>query len=211
MNYCSQCGGRTVRRWLAAEGRERDLCAGCGLVHYRNPRVIVNCIVCWRESILMCRRAHEPAKGKWTVPSGYLECGESLQDGAVRETFEETGVRVDSRRLDLCSVANMTAIDQISVSFRTQLDGKPVVRPGPECLQAAFMSEEEIAWDQFAWLSSMGDRPRRFFQELRSGRFTIQMMTIGSAAAAFDSREYLVGAGNELSAEPARKIMGETL
>jgi ADP-ribose pyrophosphatase YjhB (NUDIX family) len=150
-------------------------------------------MVFWRGTILMCRRSQEPARGQWTVPSGFLECGETLEEGAVRETFEETGVLIDPVSIDLCSIMNMTAIQQVSVSFRTELTARPVIRPGPECLEVAFMTEKEIAAEQIAWRMSTGGGPQRLFKELRSGHFTIQLATIGSnQGIGFRSREYVV-------------------
>jgi len=61
----------------------------------------------------MCRRSQEPAIGQWVLPSGFLECGETLEQGAARETFEETGVSLDPNQLDLASIINITAIDQV--------------------------------------------------------------------------------------------------
>ena len=191
MKFCSECGIAIVRTWVAEEGRERCICLSCGLTHYENPRVIVGCVVFWRDTILMCRRSQEPARGQWTVPSGFLECGETLEEGAARETFEETGVLIDPVRIDLCSIMNMTAIEQVAVSFRTELMTKPIIRPGPECLEVAFMTEQEIAKEQIAWRRSMGGGPQRLFNELRSGQFTIQLATIGSnQGVGFRSREY---------------------
>ena len=70
----------------------------------------------------MCRRAEEPAVGQWAVPTGYLEMGETLEEGAARETREETGVVVDPARLELCSVINMTSIRQVGIIFRIELE-----------------------------------------------------------------------------------------
>src|SRR5579859_1284507 len=116
MKYCSECGRSLAQRWIVAEQRERTVCESCGITHYENPKVIVCGIVCWRDKLLLCRRANEPGKNKWMVPGGFLECGETLESGAARETREETGVIVDPNDLALYSVVNMTAIQQILIS-----------------------------------------------------------------------------------------------
>jgi ADP-ribose pyrophosphatase YjhB (NUDIX family) len=163
------------------------------MTHYQNPRIIVSCAVCWRDQILMCRRSQEPARGQWTVPSGFLECGETLEEGAARETFEETGVVIDPGSVNLYSIVNLAAIEQVLISFRVMCATRPIVRPGPECLEAAFMSESQIPSEMFAWRTVMGNRPRRFFDEVRSGQFTIQQITIGALPAdSFESREYRI-------------------
>jgi ADP-ribose pyrophosphatase YjhB (NUDIX family) len=203
MRYCPQCGAPVERRWVMQEQHERAVCTSCGTIHYENPRLIVGCAVCWEDRILMCRRSQEPALGQWVMPNGFLECGETLEQGAARETFEETGVVIAPERLELYSVANMTALAQVAVMFRVQLDALPPIRPGIECSDVAFMSESEIRSAPLAWRDAMGNRPQRFFNELRSGEFTIQLIAIGSSDATgssgstgstgsigFKSREY---------------------
>ena len=191
MKYCPDCGSAVAKKWDENDGRERDVCTSCGATHYTNPQVIVSCMVCWGEKILLCRRANEPGRGKWLAPCGYLECGESLEEGAVRETFEETGVRLDPENLELYTVVNMTAINQIAVVFRTQLSEKPLIHPGPECLDAEFLGKRDIPPDQIAWHHSFGDGPLRFFEELRCGEFSIQLTTLASVdGTGFKSRRY---------------------
>jgi ADP-ribose pyrophosphatase YjhB (NUDIX family) len=193
MKYCSNCGHAVTRQWIAADARERYVCPLCATTHYQNPRIIVSCAVCWHDQILMCRRSQEPALGQWTVPSGFLECGETLEEGAARETLEETGVVIDPASLNLYSVVNLPAIDQVLISFRLALATKPAVRPGPECLEAAFLCESEIPPELFAWRTMMGNRPQRVFEEVRSGQFTIQQITIGALPGEnLASREYLI-------------------
>src|ERR1700692_4622421 len=106
MKYCSECGAAVARQWIHQDGRERYVCLSCDRVHCQNPRVIVSCVVAVGQRILMCRRSQEPARGQWVLPSGFLECGETLEQGAARETFEETGVSLDPNQLDLASIIN---------------------------------------------------------------------------------------------------------
>jgi 8-oxo-dGTP diphosphatase len=146
----------------------------------------------------MCRRAHPPAVGEWAVPSGYLELGETLEAGAARETREETGVLVAPERLELCSVINMTAIKQVAIIFRVEVDTLPRLIPGPECLEVAFLAVHEVPAGQFAWRKTMGDGPERFYRELLTQDFTIQLITLGAAdGTGFRSREYRIAAIHE--------------
>lgn len=153
MKFCSDCGCAVARGVSVADGRERYNCSTCGATHYRNPRVIVRSIVQLADTILMCQRANEPARGQWEVPSGYLECGETLEEGAARETYEETGVILDPRRLSLYSVVSLATIDQVAISFHITLTERPQIRRGCECLDVAFKAGREITKDQVAWLS----------------------------------------------------------
>lgn len=179
MKFCSECGAAARPRWIDKDGRERYVCSSCGTVHYQNPRVIVSCIVAVGEKILMGRRAEEPGRGRWAPPTGFLECGETLQQAAARETFEETGARVDPDSLDLTAVINLTAIQQVAVAFRVDLPAAPVLRPGPECLEVAFLTEDEVPEGDFAWRRSLGPVPAQFFAELRSRDFSLNLITVG--------------------------------
>jgi ADP-ribose pyrophosphatase YjhB (NUDIX family) len=195
MKYCSECGMQVRLRWMAEDRRERYVCTSCGRVHYQNPRVLVACALFWRDKLLLSRRAHEPARGKWIIPSGFLECGETLQEAAARETFEETGVIVDPAKLELYSVMNIAAMEQVFVSFRAQLSAQPVVRPGSECLEVALMSEEDIPMNEFAWTDSLGNAPRRLFEQIRMGSFAIYLSNVESPGkGGFVSREYPIEA-----------------
>jgi ADP-ribose pyrophosphatase YjhB (NUDIX family) len=193
MKFCSECGAAVVLRWIDEDERERYVCLSCGSVHYQNPRVIVSCIVSVGQKILMCRRSQEPGKGQWAPPAGFLECGETLEQGAARETFEETGVSVDPNRLDLSGIINITAIDQIVVAFRADLLTMPVLRPGAECLAAAFLSEHEVPEGDFAWRRLLGSVPEKFFDELRSRDFSINLITVGPGPGiGFSARGYKI-------------------
>jgi ADP-ribose pyrophosphatase YjhB (NUDIX family) len=139
----------------------------------------------------MCRRSQEPARGRWAPPAGFLECGETLEQGAARETFEETGVVVDPSRLELASVINITGIKQVVVAFRVELSTLPTVRAGAECLEAAFLSEHQIPDGGFAWRELLGSVPGKFFDELRSRDFSVRLISVGpSPGVGFSARDY---------------------
>jgi ADP-ribose pyrophosphatase YjhB (NUDIX family) len=180
MKYCSECGERVVRVQDAHPGQRRYTCVACGTTHYENPRIVVSSIVCWRDKILLCRRSHEPGRGQWAVPAGFLECGETLEECAVRELAEETGAVLAAGSLELYSITNMPAIQQVAVAFRVTITAEPKLRPGPECLDVAFKAEADIATIDFAWRRSMGDSLELLFREMRSGNFSIKLATLGS-------------------------------
>ncbi len=95
--YCPQCGAPLTVRYMHA--RERAVCAFCGYVHYVNPIVAAGTLVHQDDRILLIRRGVPPALGKWALPSGYAEVGETPEDAAIRETLEETGLKVALERL----------------------------------------------------------------------------------------------------------------
>ena len=82
VHYCPVCGSdRIAWRVPADDDRERHLCEACGAVHYQNPRNVAGCIVEHAGRLLLCRRAIEPRLGFWTVPAGFMENGETTEEG----------------------------------------------------------------------------------------------------------------------------------
>lgn len=89
--YCPYCAERFVRREL--DGRERLYCARCREIYYENPLPAVTALVLNREKrLLLGKRAVEPARGCWCLPGGFMELGETMEEAALRELQEETGL-----------------------------------------------------------------------------------------------------------------------
>ena len=89
MKFCSHCGAGLTQRIPPGDDRPRFVCDQCHTIHYQNPRMVVGTIPEWEDRVLLCRRAIEPRRGYWTVPAGFMENGETLAQGAARETLEE--------------------------------------------------------------------------------------------------------------------------
>ena len=85
MNFCSACGAKVSHRVPPGDSLPRHVCDACGVIHYRNPRLVVGALPEWEDRVLLCRRAIEPRHGKWTLPAGFMENGESVADAARRE------------------------------------------------------------------------------------------------------------------------------
>ncbi|MGD0431826.1 MAG: NUDIX hydrolase [Acetobacteraceae bacterium] len=139
------------RRVPEGDDRERLICASCGHIDYQNPRIVVGTVVASDGKVLMCRRAIEPRRGFWTLPAGYLELGETLEEGAAREAMEEAnaGISIDGI-LGLFSVAR---IGQMQVIFRGRFSGPgaPKFSAGPESLEVALFGWDQIPWDDIAF------------------------------------------------------------
>lgn len=110
--------------------------------------MVVGCIVEDAGRILMCRRAIEPAHGKWTLPAGFLEMDESCAAGALRETYEEAGAEAEV--LGLHSSLDLPFIGQIYSMYRARLL-KPQITAGVESLEVEFFEPGEIPWDELAF------------------------------------------------------------
>lgn len=90
--HCLRCG--TALRRRIAFGQKRHVCPECGYVHFDDPKVAVGVVATRRGRLLLVRRDIEPHIGEWSFPSGYVDAGEVLEEAAIRETAEETGLRV---------------------------------------------------------------------------------------------------------------------
>ncbi|MEW8208657.1 MAG: NUDIX hydrolase [Candidatus Thiodiazotropha taylori] len=119
MNFCSQCGAKVEVKVPDGDNRPRHVCDSCSTIHYQNPKIVVGCIPVWEDQILLCRRAIEPRYGLWTLPAGFMENGETSQQGAARETLEEATARVDVE--GLYGLYNLPHINQVYLIFRSRL------------------------------------------------------------------------------------------
>ena len=89
MNFCSSCGARVALRIPDGDHLQRQVCTACGTIHYENPKLVAGCVPEHDRRILLCRRAIEPRRGYWTIPAGFMENEETLQQAAARECWEE--------------------------------------------------------------------------------------------------------------------------
>jgi ADP-ribose pyrophosphatase YjhB (NUDIX family) len=142
---------RFERRIPEGDERERLICADCGHIDYQNPKVVVGTVVASDDRILMCRRAIEPRQGFWTLPAGYLELGETLEEGAAREAMEEAtaAISIDG----ILGVFSVARIGQVQVIFRGRFarPGAPDFAAGPESLEVALFPWDRIPWADIAF------------------------------------------------------------
>ena len=166
--FCSRCGGALVDRLVEAEQRVRRMCAHCGEIAYLNPQVLVSTIVMSGDRVLLCRRADPPAAGQWVLPGGFMEFGETLEAAAARETYEETGVRLDPGELLPYAVASLPEIGEVYVGYLAKVAEHMKVVCGSECTEVRFFSEADLPWHELAY-PDIGAYLRVYFDEFRSG------------------------------------------
>ena len=148
MIFCSNCGARVTRIVPAGDDRSRYVCEACTTIHYQNPKIVAGCIPQWKGRLLLCRRAIQPRHGLWTLPAGFMENGESTEEAAARETWEEARARVEDMRL--YGVFSIPHISQVYMMFRARLRAEEF-SPGPESLEVRLFEEREIPWDELAF------------------------------------------------------------
>ena len=108
-HYCPGCGSPLVAREV--EGRRRPVCSQCGRIIYYDPKITAAAIVEQDGRVLLVQRATEPGIGLWSLPGGYADRGEVVEQAAAREVVEETGLRVEVGRLvGLYSEAEQTVV-----------------------------------------------------------------------------------------------------
>ncbi|MCH7854921.1 MAG: NUDIX hydrolase [Proteobacteria bacterium] len=151
MKHCSNCGSPVDLKIPEGDNRSRFVCSQCNIIHYQNPNIVVGCVPEQDGRILLCRRAIEPRQGFWTLPAGFMELGETLAQGAARETLEEACAEVRIERL----FASVDVIDagQVHIFFTATLLGGYGV--GQESLETKLFSEADIPWDDLAFKSGI--------------------------------------------------------
>jgi ADP-ribose pyrophosphatase YjhB (NUDIX family) len=142
---------RFTRRVPEGDDRERAVCDTCGFVDYQNPRVIVGSVVAVGEAVLLCRRAIEPRRGFWTLPAGFLELNETIEEGAAREAWEEARARIAIE--GILGVFSISRIGQVQVIFRAEFDGPVTYSAGPESEDVRLFTFDTIPWDGIAFPS----------------------------------------------------------
>ncbi|MDO8837717.1 MAG: NUDIX hydrolase [Parvibaculum sp.] len=138
------------RRVPTGDNLPRDICDRCGFIHYVNPKVVVGSVVSHEGRILLCRRAIEPRRGFWTLPAGFMEQGETAEEGARREAREEANAEIALK--DLLAVYSIPRIAQVQLMYRAELS-TPSFSAGEESLEVALFSWEEIPWEELAFPS----------------------------------------------------------
>lgn len=152
MNFCSNCGSEKIGLKIPeGDTYKRFVCGNCGQIFYTNPRIIVGCLPLFEDKVLLCRRAIQPQKGLWNLPAGFLENGENAEDGAVRETLEESLAKVDVIKLHV--VFSLPKVNQVYLHFLAQL---PDMHFGPtkESVEVKLFEISEIPWQEIAFHST---------------------------------------------------------
>lgn len=149
LNHCSRCGAALDHGPVPGEERDRLVCPGCGHITYVNPRLVVTTLpVTDAGEVVLLRRGIEPGVGSWAQPGGFLEVDETVHEGAVRETHEETGLVVEPRTIIGLYSRLEAAI--VVVGFEGRIvGGSP--RTTREALEIQEFAPHEIPWDDVAF------------------------------------------------------------
>lgn len=139
-----------TRRVPAGDDRPRRVCDTCEFVDYENPKIVIGSVVKAGDGVLLCRRAIEPRYGFWTLPAGFMELHETVEEAARREAWEEA--RAKLRLTALLAVYSIPRISQVQIMYLAEL-GEPGFAPGSESLEVRIFGWDEIPWDELAFPS----------------------------------------------------------
>jgi len=175
IQHCRACGAPVEYRVPDGDNRERATCTACGEIHYENPINVVGTVPVWGEQVLLCRRNIEPRYGLWTLPAGFLELGESTAAGALRETEEEAGARIELGAL--FTVLNVVRVGQVHLFYLARMLDTTLA-PGPETIEARLFREDDVPWDRIAF-RTVRQTLEHYFADRRAGRFGVHAGDIG--------------------------------
>ena len=171
MNYCPECGGPLLRHVVGGDLRNHWFCQRCQTRHHDYPRVVVTAFVASGDRLLWVQRGLQPQRGKWAIPGGFLEQGETLAEGAARELHEEAGILLPPERLQLYMTGSITFINQVYMGFRAAVE-TDLCAPGVESMDCRFFTRHECPWDQVAY-PQVNDSIRQAYDDLDSGSFDV--------------------------------------
>ncbi len=153
LNFCSNCGASLRFGRIEGEDRDRLSCPDCGHIAYVNPRLVVTAFPITDDGgIVLLRRGIEPGRGRWAQPGGFLEVDETVNQAAIRETREETGLLVEPG--EVIGLYTRLEAAVVTIAFEARIVGGTAA-PTPEALEIRTFSPEEIPWSGLAFRTTM--------------------------------------------------------
>ncbi len=149
LNFCSRCGSSLVFGTVPGEDRDRLACSACGHIVYVNPRLVVTTFpITEAGEIVLIRRGIEPGVGSWAQPGGFLEVDETVHQGAIRETFEETGLLVEPG--EIVGLYTRLEASVVTIAFEARIVGGTAA-PTPEATEIVAYAPEALPWPEIAF------------------------------------------------------------
>jgi len=175
MKYCSECAQPVHYHTPEGDNRERAVCSQCGTIHYVNPRIIAGTLPIFEDQVLLCKRAIEPRKGYWTLPAGFMEQGETLEAGAIRETQEEAGIDIQCGQL--LSSISVPHISQVHIFFLAVMHSPAHAHSTSESLAVKLFAIDDIPWDEIAF-PTVKKTLRHYLDDRESGVIQTRVLNI---------------------------------
>jgi ADP-ribose pyrophosphatase YjhB (NUDIX family) len=161
-SFCPHCAGPLGNRLVKPGEPERLVCGQCGFVYYLDPKVAACTVTVYEDRIVLVKRAIAPAYGKWVIPGGFVDRGETVEEAAIRETREETELEV--RLTGLLNIYSYPGSIVVVVAYTAAPIGG-VPRAADEALDIGLFRPGEIPWEDLAFPSTR-DALRDFIKSL---------------------------------------------
>jgi 8-oxo-dGTP diphosphatase len=139
LNYCQRCGNALAEKTI--EGRLRRHCASCGFIAYLDPKLAAVVLVQMEGRLVLVKRGVEPALGQWAFPSGFVDRGEAVEDAAVREVKEETGIEV--RLTGFLGLYSSTGSPVVMAAYSAEAVGGKL-QAGHDAAEAALFYPDDL-------------------------------------------------------------------
>ena len=148
INFCPTCGEKTNYQHHPPDTIKRATCSSCHQIHYENPRIITGILPIYNNQIILCKRAIEPQKGKWTIPAGFMEQNETVEEGALREAKEEANI--DATIDYLLNIESIKKVNQVYIIFKATVT-KNTFKPMEETEAIKCVDIKNIPWNDIAF------------------------------------------------------------
>jgi ADP-ribose pyrophosphatase len=153
LNFCTRCGGSLRFGNVPGEDRNRLACDACGHIAYVNPRLVVTTLpITDAGEIVLIRRGIEPGRGSWAQPGGFLEVDETVNQAAIRETWEETGLLVEPG--EIVGIYTRLEATVVTIVFEARIAGGTAA-PTPEATEIVAFAPEAIPWPEIAFKTTI--------------------------------------------------------
>jgi NAD+ diphosphatase len=165
--FCPQCAQPLVLREEVEDGgpKARLRCTACSFTHWNNPTPVLAAVIECTDrggQLLLARNAAWPGR-MFALITGFMEAGETAEQGIAREVTEETGLTVDA--LALIGVYDFQRMNQVIIAYHAQARGE--IALSPELAEYKLMAPQDVkcwpAGTGYAlaqWLQSRGHEPR---------------------------------------------------
>ena len=143
LEYCSNCGEKNIFGLI--DGQNRFHCILCKKIHYENPKPTATLICVYKNKLLLVKRAVEPAKGQWGLPGGFIELGETANEGGIRELKEETNLNGKPiRLLGHCSHHNTIFGDVLLLGIELKIENWSEMEEGDDAAEAQLFNLNDL-------------------------------------------------------------------
>jgi ADP-ribose pyrophosphatase YjhB (NUDIX family) len=160
LRYCPHCTHPLEER--LSFGRLRPGCPACGYTHFQAPKVGVSVLAERDGKVLLVQRGIDPGRGKWCLPSGFIEWDEAPEDAAIRECAEETGLAV--AHVELLEVTHYTQDFRgpgINLAYRARAKSG-TLQPGDDAVVARWFAATELPPEEMIAFSGHYDLLKRW-------------------------------------------------